>query len=95
LHPITDKSASSNYRPISLLPVFSKNFEKVIYNRLFNHLNKNAIFNEYQYGFRSEISTENASHMLLNEILTAMNCKQTVGGIFCDLHLIVSIMLFY
>jgi hypothetical protein len=68
------------------LPVYSKIFEKVIYNRLFDHLNKNAILNEYQYGFQSEISTENASHMLLNEILTAMNCKQMVGGIFCDLH---------
>jgi hypothetical protein len=81
-----DKSAASNYRPISLLPVFSNIFEKVIYSRLCDHLNKNTILNKYQYGFRSEISTGNASHMLLNEILTAMNCKQMVGGMFCDLH---------
>jgi hypothetical protein len=46
-----DKSAASNYRPISLLPVSSKIFEKVTYNRLFDHLNKNAIYNKYQYGF--------------------------------------------
>jgi len=32
------------------------------------------------------VSTENASHILLNEILAAMNNKQMVGGIFCDLH---------
>jgi len=32
------------------------------------------------------MSTENASHILLNEILEAMNSKQIVGGIFCDLH---------
>ena len=32
------------------------------------------------------VSTENASHILLNEILEAMNSKQMVGGIFCDLH---------
>jgi hypothetical protein len=32
------------------------------------------------------MSTENASHILLNEILAAMNNKQMVGGIFCDLH---------
>jgi hypothetical protein len=81
-----DRFTASNYRPISLLPVFSKIFEKVIYNRLLDHFNKNAILNEYQYGFRSEMSTENASHLLLNEILSAMNRKQTVGGIFCDLH---------
>jgi hypothetical protein len=76
----------SNYRLISLLPVFSKIFEKVIYKRLFDHLNNNAKLNEHQSGFQSEVSTENASHILLNEILTAMNSKQMVGGIFCDLQ---------
>jgi hypothetical protein len=81
-----DRSAASNYRPISLLPVFSKIFEKAMYDRLLDHFSKNEILNEYQYGFRSKMSTDNASHMLLNEILTAMNQKQMVGGIFCDLH---------
>ena len=81
-----DKSSPFNYRPISLLPVFSKIFEKVIHKRLFDHLNSNVTLNEHQYGFRSEVSTENASYILLNEILTALNNKQMVGGIFCDLH---------
>jgi hypothetical protein len=51
-----------------------------------DHFNNNAILNEYQYGFCCEMSAENASHILLNEILTTMNGKQMVGGIFCDLH---------
>ena len=42
--------------------------------------------NEHQYGFRSEVSTENASYILLKQILTALNNKQIVGGIVCDLH---------
>jgi len=42
--------------------------------------------NEHQYGLRSEVSAENASYMLLNEILTALNKKQMVGGIFCGIH---------
>jgi hypothetical protein len=79
------KSSPSNYRPISLLPVFSKIFEKVIYQRLFDYLNNNVIFNENQYSFQSEVLTESASFDLLNEILTALN-KQMVGGIFCNLH---------
>jgi hypothetical protein len=68
------------------LPAFSKIFEKVIYKRLFDHLSNNVILNEHQYGFRSAVSTENVSYILLNAILTAINCKQMVGGIFCDLH---------
>jgi len=42
--------------------------------------------NEHQHGFRSNASAENASYILLNEVLIAMNSKQVVGGIFCDLH---------
>jgi len=68
------------------LPTFSKIVEKVIYKRLFHNFNNNAILHEHQYGFQSEVSTEYASCIFLNEILTAVNCKQMVGGIFCDLH---------
>jgi len=46
-----DKSSPSNYRPSSLLPAFSKIFEKVIYKRLFDHLNNNAVLDEHQSGF--------------------------------------------
>ena len=81
-----DKSSPSNYRPISLLPVLSKIFEKVIYNRPFDHFHSNAILNKHQYGFQSEMSTENASYILLNEILRTLNNKQIVGGMYCDLH---------
>ena len=75
-----DKCSPANYRP-----VFSKIFKKVIIKRLFDHLNSNVILNKHQYGFRSKVSTENASYILLNEILTALNNKHMVGGIFCDL----------
>ena len=81
-----ETSFPSNYRPLSLLPVFCKIFEEVIYSRLIDHLHSNVILNEHQYGFRSEKSTENASYVLFNEILTALNNKQMVGGILCDLH---------
>jgi hypothetical protein len=68
-----DKSSPFNYRPISLLPAFSKSFEKVENKRLFGHFNNNAAMNNHQYGFIGEVLTENASYILLHEILTAMN----------------------
>jgi hypothetical protein len=79
------KSEISNYRPISLLTSFSKIFEKVIFNRLCNHVNNYNILAHEQYGFRNNSSTEEASYNLINNILDALNNKFNVGGIFCDL----------
>jgi len=45
----------------------------------------NQILANEQYGFRSSLSADNASYTLLNEILSDMNNKHIVGGIFCDL----------
>jgi exonuclease III len=80
-----EKSKLSNYRPISLLTSFSKVFEKVIYNRLHNHITVNNILAEEQHGFRNRASTETASFNLINNILDAFNNNMQVGGIFCDL----------
>ena len=80
-----DKLITSNYRPISLLTSFSKDFYKLINSRLFTHICKNDILAYEQYGFRPNISTETASYKLINEILGAMNNKMSMEGIFCDL----------
>jgi hypothetical protein len=80
-----DKEQPTNYRPISLLTSFSKIFEKVIYKRLDNHVNANNILAKEQYGFRSNTSIEQAIYQLTNNILKALDNKQLVGGIFCDL----------
>jgi len=65
---------------------FLKFLKKSYKKRLFDHLNNNAVLDEHQFRSRIEVSTENASHLLLNEILEAMNGNEMVGGIFCDLH---------
>ena len=81
-----DRSVISNYRAVSLLTSFSKIFEKLIYARLYDHLNQHNILTPEQYGFRTKSPMEKASYNLLHEIILAMNCKNTVGGIFCDLQ---------
>ena len=80
-----DRLDIGNFRPISLLLSFSKIFEKIIAKRIQEHVTQNQIVADEQYGFRSNVSTDNASHTLMHEILSAMNNKQIVGGIFCDL----------
>ena len=68
------------------MTIFSKIFEKVIFQKLCDHLYINVILNKHQYDSRSKVPKESASYILLNGILTALNSKQTVGGMFCDLH---------
>jgi hypothetical protein len=75
------KTEMSNYRPISLLTYFSIVFEKVIYNRLHNHIKVNNIIAKEQYGFRNNSSTEIASYNLINNILKSLNNKMWIGGI--------------
>ena len=52
-----DKTSIENYRPISVLSVFSKVFEKIMYNHLINFINKHNILYKYQFGFRKRHST--------------------------------------
>jgi len=79
------KSELSNYSPISLLTSFSRIFEKVIYIRLVNQASMYNIISKVQYGFRTNLSTENAIYQLTNNILKALDNKQLAGGTFCDL----------
>ena len=52
-----DQDLYANYRPVSVLPVFSKFLEKVVYKRLYNFLTKYNILFDNQYGFRKNYST--------------------------------------
>ena len=49
-----DKDVLGNYRPVAVLPLFSKVVEKLFYDRLLHFLNKNNILYTYQYGFRKK-----------------------------------------
>jgi hypothetical protein len=71
-----DRSDVSNYRPISLLPTFSKVFKKVLYVRMHQHLINNNILVDEQFGFRTKSSTMAATFNLINEIIDAVNWKK-------------------
>ena len=50
---VRERSTAKNYRPVSLLSVVSKVFEKLVNNRIVDHLEKCRPFSDFQYGFRS------------------------------------------
>ena len=47
----------SNYRPIFILPYFSKLIEKIVHNRQYDYFDKFNLFNKSQFGFRKNLST--------------------------------------
>ena len=71
-----DKKNVANYRPISILPSFSKILEKIMYIRLMNHLETNNILAAEQFGFRTSFSTEQASFSFINNILNEFQKKK-------------------
>ena len=75
----------SNYRPISLLPNFSKILEKLMFNRMVEFLDKHNVLYEHQYGFRQNYSTEHALIQLSDKIAQAIDKKRFMIGIFVDL----------
>ena len=80
-----DKEQIKNYRPVSLLPVFSKVLEKVVYSRLYKFITQRALLTLCQYGFREDLSTEMAILELQDRIASSVGSKQCCAGIFLDL----------
>ena len=56
---VGERSTAKNYRPVSLLSVVSKVFEKLVNNTIVDHLEKCGLFSDFQYGFRSSRLTAN------------------------------------
>ena len=79
-----NKQELSNWRPISLLPIFSKIYEKIIHRRLYEYLDKLGILCDSQFGFRSKHSTSHAVHHLLDVINGALEKGLIPLTIFVD-----------
>ena len=75
----------SNYRPISVLPCFSKILEKIMYNRLYSYLCENNILYEKQFGFQKQTSTEHAILQLTDDLHKNFNENKFTIGVFIDL----------
>ena len=79
-----DRRLINNYRPVSVLPCFSKILEKLMYNRISNFIHKHSLLNEYQFGCRQKRSTNQALIVLLDKIAAALDKGDIVLGVFLD-----------
>ena len=74
----------SSYRPISLLPFFSKVFEKLILNRISPIINNSGVIPNTQFGFRSHHSTIHQINRITDTIASSLEKKQFCVAAFLD-----------
>ena len=87
VHKKEDKQLVENYRPISLIPILSKIFERIVFKNLYNHLISNDLISKNQSGFRPGDSCTNQLLFLINEIHKAFDDKDCleVRSVYLDM----------
>ena len=80
-----DSADLSNYRPISVLPCFSKILERLMYNRLCKHLSNSKILYPKQFGFQKGHSTDHALLQLVDQIYESFERNEYTIGVFIEL----------
>ena len=79
-----DPMTFSNYRPVSVLPLFSKILENLMYTRLLSFINKYRLLYSNQFGFRRGHSPDLALICLVDKISNALENGEYVLGLFLD-----------
>ena len=87
VHKKGDKQVVDNYRPVSLLPIFGKILERLIFNSLFEFLHENNLLNENQSGFRPSDSCEYQLLSIVHDIYASFDCnpRRNFRGVFLDI----------
>ena len=80
------RNEPANYRPISILSVFSKIFEKAMLSHLLKFLKSKEFLHDFQFGFRMKHSTEHACMTLLNFIHSELDSGLIPAAIFLDIR---------
>ena len=82
---VGERSTAKNYRPVSLLSVVSKVFEKLVNNRIVDHLEKFDPFSNFQYGFRSSQSTTDLLTVVSDRIAKVFNGSRATSAVVLDI----------
>lgn len=80
-----DRHKISNYRPISILPLIGKIFEKLLHNRIYDHLCINNFLSPNQGGFRPGMGINDSIDTLLDFVYNSLNDNKLILTIFYDL----------
>ena len=78
---VGEKSTAKNNRPVSLPSLVSKVFEKLVNNRIVDHLENCGLFCDFQYGFRSSRSTADLLTVVFDRIAEAFSSSQATWAV--------------
>ena len=81
-HKKGDKQILENYRPISLLPITGKIFERILYNNMFEFFTKNYLISDNQSVFKPGDSCINILLPITHEIYKSFEDDLDVRGVF-------------
>ena len=88
LFKLGDRNGVNNYRPISVISVEAKVFERIVYDQLYAHLEEHSIICEYQSGFRATHSTVTALLEATDSWTYNIDCGKTNAVVFLDLKVV-------
>ena len=82
-----DKSVVKNYRPVSLLPIFGKIFEKCLYDAIYRYFEENNLFSNCQSGFREGDSCISQLLSITHDIMKGFDATPSLDtrGVFLDI----------
>ena len=83
LHKKDETTLMKNYRPVSLIPIVSKLFERDMYNQILSYIEK--FLSPYLFGYRKGYSTEQCLTVMLETWKKALDSKSKAGAILTDL----------
>ena len=81
---VGERSTAKNYRPVSLLSVVNKVFEKLVNNRIVDHQENCSLFSDFLYGFGSSRSTAHLLTVVFDRIARAFKRSGATPGVALD-----------
>ena len=85
VHKKDNKQIIKKYRPISLLPIFAKLFEKMVFQKMYNYFIANNLITKNQSGFRPNDSVTNQLISLVESIHSAFDINHEVRSVYLDM----------
>ena len=85
IHKSGQKFELSNYRPISVLSVLSKLFEKIVHDQVSTFMKENELFSNCHHGFRQLHSTVTSFLGVTDMWLSSIDRKKVNMSVFLDL----------